>query len=85
MSDKKNKGGRPKIKRDCEMTRTLVQVPLLKTVKQMVKEYDNTKVIPDLEKRLENQNKLLLQLEKNESMADYVIATETVRAILTDI
>jgi len=36
-------------------------------------------------RRLENQNKLLLQLEKNESMADFAIATETVRAILTDI
>ena len=37
---KKNKVGRPKIKRDCEMTRVLVQEPLVKTVKGMVKEYD---------------------------------------------
>jgi hypothetical protein len=36
----KNKVGRPKLKRDCEMTRVLIPIPLKKTVKQMVKEYD---------------------------------------------
>ena len=30
-----------------------------------------------------NQNDVLQQLEKNESMADFVIATETVRILLT--
>ncbi len=30
-----------------------------------------------------NQNDVLLQLEKNESMTDFVIATETVRILLT--
>jgi hypothetical protein len=43
----KNKVGRPKIKREVKMKRVMVQEPLVKTVKRMVKEYDNTGVIPD--------------------------------------
>ena len=35
--------GRPKIKREVKMKRVMVQEPLVKTVKQMVKEYDKTK------------------------------------------
>jgi hypothetical protein len=47
MSEKKNKGGCPPKNRDCKMKRVMVQEPLVKTVKQMVKEYDNTGVIPE--------------------------------------
>jgi len=36
----KNKVGRPKIKRDVKMKRVMVQEPLVQTVKQMVKDYD---------------------------------------------
>jgi len=48
MDKNLNKVGRPKIKRDCEMTRVLIPIPLKQTVKQMVKDYDNTGVIPEI-------------------------------------
>jgi len=35
--------GRPKLKREVKMKRVMVQEPLVKTVKQMVKDYDKTK------------------------------------------
>jgi hypothetical protein len=37
---KKKKVGCPPKNRDCKMKRVMVQEPLVKTVKQMVKEYD---------------------------------------------
>ncbi len=37
---KKNKVGCPPKNRDCKMKRVMVQEPLVKTVKGMVKEYD---------------------------------------------
>jgi hypothetical protein len=46
----KNKVGAPKKERDYEMVRVSVPEPIRKTVKQMVKEYDNTGVIPEIKK-----------------------------------
>ena len=48
MSDKKNKVGRPKIKRKVKMKRVMVQEPLVKTVKGMVKEYDRQHKINEI-------------------------------------
>jgi len=57
----KNKVGRPKLKRDCEMTRVLIPIPLKKTVKGMVKEYDRQQ---EMKKEIEESRKKFISQSK---------------------